>query len=506
MSSRFSVNLRVFLATALCAVVLISCSSVNSKSENSIGKSRIAGKILPTKSSAKIYLEQGRAVDSSTTDPVDGYFSIADITPGTYRVKIMAPGYDTFSTLISIEPDFSYEFGNVLLIPKSDNYNDTIPSTYDHYPQDNAEVIYLPPDKYSQGSSRLFISVSFDRPMNRASVEQALSITPPVQGGYFVWFQNMKKFNYQDETSSYTWDGRGLYEIASANKTGLALDSVSIQPSTPSAQITSYSVAKSFTFYFPRSSCFTDTTYTIRISRTAVDTSGTPLDTALEFKFKTVQSAIVYEGIEMLPHDGDDWVPLINTGIQFTFPRRMSEQSVQANLKINLCPKPSFLWQDYNHVNVYVGGIYVPDTTYVITIDSSMQDIEGKAIDTTRVMRFRTAPINVVSTVPQRGAVGVTYSSTITITFDTYIDRTSIAPLVSLVSADGDTITGNVNYLFYTNYPYTDTTYYLNQIRFDPFSNLKRNTFFTFSLAAGAKDLNGYAMKTDYQFSFITMP
>jgi hypothetical protein len=102
-------------------------------------------------------------------------------------------------------------------------------------------LIYLPPDKYSQGSAALYVSVSFDRPMNRESVEKALSISPPVQGGYFVWFQNTRKFTASSEASTYRWDGASFYDTLSigvVSELKMALDFAA--PTNPSAEISTH--------------------------------------------------------------------------------------------------------------------------------------------------------------------------------------------------------------------------------------------------------------------------
>jgi hypothetical protein len=514
---------RICSAAALCAAACMVCTKENPTSTAStienlnvtgeVALCKIAGKVLQADSKASVSLEQGRPVFSASIDPTDGYFVFEEVPPGTYRFKITAQGYDTFATTIKIEPGYSYEFGNVLLAELSGESEDTVPSTYDHYPQDNAEMIYLPPDKYSEGSQRLFISVSFDRPMDRQSVEEALSIDPPVDGGYFVWFQNMRKFNYQQtqaQQPQYLWDGLYMENKVTLASTAslMLLDSTSVPGgSTPSAEITTYSVAKSFTFYFPKASCFTDTTYTIKIARTAVDTGGTPLDSTLEFTFKTIQSAITYSGIEMLPHNGDDWVSLLaSKGIQITFPRRMNEESVGQNLSINVLSDPILLWRDYNHLTVYTGGIFVPETTYIITINAAAQDLDGEALGEDEILSFQTEPIRITQTSPARGELGVNKAATIVLTFNTNMDRTSFVPVAALKDADGDTVEGQFNNYGYRINNMNDSIYNLNQIIFDQSRDLKANTLHTLTIEPGAKDLNGYPMRNGYKLEFITMP
>jgi hypothetical protein len=417
----------------------------------------------------------------------------------------VALGYDTFATYILVEDGYSYEFGNVLLAELTDDFDDTIPSVYDYYPTDGSERIYLPPDQYNEGSDRLYISVSFDRPMDRQSVEDALTIEPPLDGGYFVWFQNTKTYTYVDVQQQYYWDG--AYMLADSTMAGSVMYERANDAYVPTAEITTYSIAKSFTFYFPKAGCFTDTTYTITLATTAVDTAGTPLDSALEFSFKTVQSSISYSDIEMIPHDGDDWVsPLAPNGIQFTFPRRMDE-STEEYITVNLEPNPIFLWRDFNKLTIYTGGIFVPDTTYVITIGADAPDLGGEPLGEEKVLTFATEPIRITATDPARGELGVNTDSYITLTFNTHVDRSSIAGRATLSSAAGDTVgcTYNNGWRCYNTYC-TDTTFYLHQIRVTPVTRLARNTFYTFALEPGVRDLKGYEMKTGYELEFITMP
>jgi hypothetical protein len=507
----------IIFAGCLAVVMSLQCTTNHTYNQNptqTTMTSKIAGTILPVTSLAKVYIEQGRPVDSACIDPADGYFTLNNLSAGVYKVRILANGYDTFSAMIQIDQGFSYDFGGIRLAERNKNFNDSIPSIYDHYPADESELIYLPPDKYSQGSAALYVSISFDRPMNRESVEKALSISPPVQGGYFVWYQNTKKFTTSSEASTYLWDGAAFYDAASgrsSSENAKVLD-LALSPTTtiPSAEITTYSVAKSFTFYFPRSHCFTDTTYTISISRNATDTAGAQLDSALIFSFKTVQSAVAYKDIEMVPHNGDDWVPLIRSGITLTFPRRMDEASTQAGISVNLKTKPEFLWQDYNHLTIYTGGFFVPDTTYVITIDPAIKDLDGKALGTAETLSFGTEPIRISQTQPVRGQIGVALTNDIIFTFNTYMDRSSFAQRCVLVSTQGDTASGAFNYRYYTSYNSSklryDTTFQLNQVSFFLSNSLRSNTLYTFTVGAGVKDLNGYAMKENYNLQFITVP
>jgi hypothetical protein len=514
MKTRYKNRLCKVYAAVVCAVtgclLLASCTGNDSASiVSESNRSKVAGKIATSSGSVKVYLEQGRPIDSTDIDPVDGYFQLNDIQPGTYRFKVVGKGFDTFSTVIKIDEHFSYELGTIFLAPVNIRSTDTIPSVYDHYPASGADVIYLPPDKYQSGSSRITISVSFDRPMNRETVENAFSIDPPVAGGYFVWYQNMRTFSTPEVQAVLRSSSVSVFADTKGMTT---LDTVFTQASSkPTAQLSTFNVMKSLTFYMPRSNCYADTTYTIKIAKSALDTSGTPLDTALEFRFHTVQSAVSYNDIEMVPHHGDDWVSLISSGIQLTFPRRMSEDRTNAAISVNLKDDPVFLWKDFNHMTIFTGGIFVPDTTYIVTISTEAIDIEGAALlANKKVLTFRTEPIKVVQTVPARGTIGVAAGSPVTFQFNTYMDRTSFPSRFTCVSSKGDTAQGNINYLYSTYYNNEthlyDTSYHMDQVMFYPSQRLVKNTLYTVNVNKGVTDLNGYALKEDYKLQFITMP
>lgn len=499
-------------------ILLSGCTINPAESSNPVGSfpskksSKIAGKVVSSGSAVTIYLEQGRPVDSTVVAVSDGYFCFDDLQAGSYRFKVVSAGYDTFSSVIKIDDEYSYELGIIYLAPISKKNLDTIPSVYDHYPATGTDIVYLPPDKYQNGSGRLIVSVSFDRPMDRKSVEEAFTIDPPVSGGFFKWYQNMQTYSTPEITASvlvqknstdfFGERAAAQFDTVSTARTGM---------SVPSAQISTFSVMKSFTFYLPRSQCFTDTTYTIKIANSAIDTAGTPLDTALEFSFRTVQSAISYSDIEMLPNSGDDWVSLISNGIQLTFPRRMNEEVTAQAISVNLAPNPVFLWKDYNQLTIFTGGVFVPDTTYQVTIATGALDIEGGALfSEDKTLTFSTAPIKITQTQPSRGTIGVNVIQPVSLTFNTYMDRTSFSSKLACVAANGDTVDGVIDYLKYTQYNATtrlyDTTFTMSQVIFTQSAPLRNNTLYTVYLDRGVTDLNGYSMKEDYKIQFITMP
>lgn len=495
------------LFCVLMAGLLANCADPQSTNDEKSVK--LTGTVVQNTSGATVYLWQGRAVDSTTIDSADGYYEFASVPTGTYTVKIVAPGYDTVSGKVQLSSDYeNYFLGNSYLIELSKDYADSIPSVYDYSPLSGSQIIYLPPDQYQMGSAPLSIAVSFDRPMDRQSVERALTVEPGFTGGYFEWFQYTKKFNYTASVQS----GFDTSRIYGTSKLADYTSSVSIgaffDVSAPvSATISTYSDVRSFVFHLPRSACMTDTVYKVTISTEAVDTAGTPLDTTLVFSFRTIQSAVSYNQIQMTPNNGDDFVDLqAPSGIRLVFPRRMDQQSVESHL--SLSPDTSFftIWTDYNHLTIYTGGFFVPDTTYSIRIDSSALDIEGNPLGETTTLNFSTRSIRVTGSNPDRGELGVSPSGNLELTFNTNMDQTTVASRLTLVSSRNDTIPGTARYYYTTYSPYTDTTTYLSRIVFDPATSLTKGEMYTLGLKPGATDLKGYPMRDGYQLQFVVRP
>jgi hypothetical protein len=494
------------LAPAIFAVFMVvllnNCTNKNpvesTDNDSDDNDNRIVGNIIQTEASAQVYLTQGRTLDSTSADAADGQFEFSNVQSGNYMLKIAASDYDTFYINVTIEEGKAIYVGAVYLAEKSP-FDDSIPSVYDHYPKDKAEIIFNPYTYYTgKDPQPLYISISFDRPMDRETVKQALSIDPPLEG-YYVWSQNKQTYNppspYND---AYRWDGMVLADAAEA---GYA-------PPPAPAEITTYSKVQSFTFYFNMSDCYTDTTYTIKLSQEATDTGGVPLDSALEYSFSTVQSATAYDDVMMDPHDNEDYVDLFRSqGIQITFPNRMDQPSVESH--ISMTPNDTdaiLLWHDYNKLVIITSGrILIPDTTYVITIDSAALDAGGTPLGETKVLSFSTRGIQVKSTVPAHGDMMVEPWDTLQVQFNTYMDKNSFIGKMFLVSGSGDTIQpSSIDYYHYTRYG--TTTWHKDKIMFDPAVLLDYDEKYTLYISPGVTDRLGYPMKQGYQLVFVTMP
>jgi hypothetical protein len=335
--------------------------------------------------------------------------------------------------------------------------------------------------------------------LDRESVRKALSITPPVQG-YFVWSQNKQTYNVPQDYGTYAWSGATLVSRVDAMSYDWAA------PAAP-ATITTYNNVQSFTYYFNLSDCLTDTTYTVTLSKEALDTGGVALDSALSFSFSTVQSATAFDDIEMDPYNGEDYVDLMhNQGITITFPKRMDQASVEAHLR--MVPSDTdaiLLWKDYNKLAILTSGrILMPDTTYTITIDSAALDADGNVLGKTTVLSFSTRSIMVTGATPAYGDMMADPGSVLILSFNTYMDKNTFAGRIALVSGNGDTVAGTTDYYHYSTT--SGTIWIKDRIMFDPSPLLANDEKYTLYVMPGVTDRIGRPMLQGYRLTFVTMP
>jgi hypothetical protein len=334
-----------------------------------------------------------------------------------------------------------------------------------HYPEDKDEIVF------NNRFSRLTISMTFTQPMDRESVEKAFSTDPPTEG-VFYWGQ------YSFAPSwNYFYDGK---EYASGGF-------------DQSATITTYSKITSFSYRVAQKDSYTDTTYNVTLSTEAQDTAGNYLRFPLEFSFSTVQSSSTLNGIQTYPYHGDIYVDLIsNSGINITFPRNMDQSSTENAVSITPGSDPIFIWPQRNELTIYTGGAFRADTTYVITIDSTAKDLDDVKMGDIFSFSFSTTSVGLSYTYPNNGELFVAPSTSIRLTFNTYMVKSSVQTAFNI----SPNISGSLNW-------YYDSK---TVLEFAPSGSLKPNTKYTVTIGNGAEDIFGTHMKEPYVFSFITRP
>ena len=415
----------------------------------------IVGVVVQKDSGAKVMVRQAVPIDSTYINPVDGTFRIDSLTIGNYDVVITADCYGTHTI-----HDVTVIGGGVTYVGEISlsKLPDMVAS---HYPEDGGEVVY------NNRFSRLSISIRFTRPMDRKSVEEAFSTDPP-SDGIFYWGK------YRERTSPIYFHS---YELSE----------------TSGAEITTYSKVKAFTYCMAQKDCFVDTTYTVTLSTAARDTAGNHLKFPLRFSFRTVQSSVSVNAILTDPCHGDVNVDLIRyRGIEVTFPRRMNQASVEEALSMIPDVSRILLWPADNVLSIYTGGPLLADTTYIIRIDSTAEDLDGVPMGAPFEFSFTTRPVEVERTTPRNGQLFVDHVTNITIRFDTYMSRSSVQNAFSI----DPPVSGSFSYEHRRK----------DIIVFNPHSSLQANTKYTVTIGTEAHDLYGTHLKEPYSFSFVTSP
>lgn len=417
----------------------------------------ITGKVIQTDSEAVVVASQVNPVDSVIINPSDGSFEINNLPIGNYDLTIKASNYRI------------YERCNVMIQGAGTTYMgeidlSTIPDLVaSYYPEDRGEVVY------NNRFSRLTISMTFTHPMDRESVEEAFSTDPPTEG-IFYWGQYSTAPNwiyYED-----AWRNGGF---------------------DAGATITTYSKITSFSYSVSQKDSYTDTTYTVMLSTVARDTSGNYLRFPLEYSFSTVQSSSTLNGIQTMPFHGDVDVDLIsNNGIQITFPRNMDQPSTEKAVHLTPVSDVIYIWPQKNLLTIYTGGAFHADTKYMITIDSTAEDLDGYAQGYPFSFYFFTASVGLSSTSPVNGELFVSPTTDIQLRFNTYMVRSSVQDAITISPSVSGTLSWNNN---------SKTV-----MEFNSSQSLRLNTKYTVTIGTEAQDIFGSKMKEPYTFSFITRP
>ena len=459
----------------LCTLLFAGCFDEILYESETTGS--VVGKVVQKDSGAVVLVHQGPPRgDAVFADPSDGTFQFDDLPMGNYVLEVRAPGFATYTMPVIVDGGRITYVGEIVL-SKTPN----IVSSY--YPTDDAEVVLIKEDNWSN----LFISIQFSTEMDRASVEEALSISPDVEGA-FQWNQSVES---PYEPGRYDWksdesaSGAGGY--------------------TPEgAQITTYSHVHAFTFLLSPQDAFPDTTYHITLSTTARDTAGNPLELPLTFSFRTIQAASSLPHIQTNPYDGQaDVPPICPNGIQIAFPRRMDQASVEEHLTISPDTDPILIWPEGNQLTIWTGGLLKAESTYTIRISGEAKVLDGESLGEDFTFSFTTQAVQVSYTTPRNGELFVDPQPEIELWFNTYMSKASVEDGFKIEPA----VSGRFDFVQREIYERGKKRWVIekDKIRFVPSDELSPNTKYTITLDETAVDSYGSSL-TPYTFSFITRP
>jgi len=464
-----------YILLLIAAGILAGCTEkiIYENGDPNSNTGSIVGLVTQFDSNAKVIVRQAVPIDSAYINPADGSFRIDNLQVGNYVITVKADNYGTYWIQnVFVNAGGVTYIGEITLSKLPDLVSA-------HYPADQAEIVF------DRRYSRLSVSFHFTKPMDRESVEEALSIDPPCEG-VFYWGTYM-----EDVTPIYFWDERN-YMAYSDNSYVLY----------QGATISTYSQVESFTYRMARKDCYTDTTYTVTLSTAAKDTGGNNLDFPVIFSFSTIQSALSLNSIMTQPEHGDIYVnPLDNASIYLTFPKRMNQSSVENALTITPAMEAIFLWTDGNKLRIYSGGPLQTEALYEISVAESALDLDGVPLGEPFSFSFETAPIEIANTYPQNGEIFVscnTSNNEITVYFNTYMTLSSMRNAFTINPSISGTIKRGTRYSDYDEPK--------NAITFIPSTSYKVNTKYTVTILTSALDLHGNNLKEAYTFCFVTEP
>ncbi len=134
---------------------------------------------------------------------------------------------------------------------------------------------------------------------------------------------------------------------------------------------------------------------------------------------------------------------------------------------------------------------FLPETTYTVSIDSSLRALGGPSLSRSYVFSFQTLPFEVISTVPGDGQINVQPSTFINVDFDAFIDPGSVPGSFSLVDPSNTIVEGE-----FLSSP--------EGFSFLPSTVLKSNTAYRVSISNEMRTREGWHLKNSYTFSFRT--
>lgn len=253
--------------------------------------------------------------------------------------------------------------------------------------------------------------------------------------------------------------------------------------------------------FAPSAALANATSYTGTITTGAESAGGTPLTTNYVWTFTTITPPPVVTAT--VPVNSATGVP-ISQALSATF---------NEAIKCSTIASPATVFAVAGPGGVAVTGTvsctgsvatFTPtanlavNTLYTATITTGTQSLAGTPLASNYVWTFRTLPAptppTVISTVPANGATGVAINRALSATFSVAMDPATVdAATFTLTATGGASVTGVVTYVAAGSVA-----------TFTPTAALAPSTAYTAKITAGAMDINGTALASNYTWSFTT--
>lgn len=414
----------------------------------------------------------------------------------------------------------------------------------------NPQVVYSSPALGEEALLDGAITIRFDQPMDKETVEKAFTVIPTnnqqqaVQGT-FSWprpdtlvftpknqLQRLQNYQVNINQTAMGMNGRsletavdvqlqtvGYLEVSQVipsddvrdvqtdsaitvlfNRPVVPLVTTNQQASslpqpltiTPAVAGTGEWVSTSIYRFVPDEPLAGATTYQLTIADGLEDITGGVLADSFTWSFTTLNPSVV----SIQPENGSATIPLTQP-ITVTFNMPMNQASTEAAISLRSTNGTtadfSTTWSDGGRVATLIPqGRLELGTDYQVVVGQSAQSASGQAtLDQETVSEFQTVPLPAIAgTTPVNGAVAERYQRGVDIQFSAPMDYATLDGRIIIEPApDADDI----------QYYYTEGAFNI-YLDFE----LLRNTEYRITVPGDATDPYGNALGRDYTFSFIT--
>lgn len=378
----------------LLLLLILSLQSCTYQEPLSIKREKgvITGQVYPIGLAVGVAAYQGSVqIDSTVSDSL-GYYRFADLKHGVYSLRFEAQKYGS----VVVNDVTVYEGGTtavheVYLKNYPEQVLDSQPiNSQTNYPLDGS------------------ISIYFTEPMNKPSVEAALTISPKLKGR-FLWNNDATEMQF-----------------------------------IPNPQLES------------------NKTYQVILSTQAKTKFNIRLSFEYSFKFTTAPLQLVSSS----PFDGATLVSN-STSIRFLFNSILNLTTIDQAIVFNPEILGNFTSLDGMTLVFTPGNYLQPETQYQITIDTSLTDIYGVKINPAEIFYFETEPVQLTSYYPGNGATNISKNTSISLTFNAEMNQASVVSGFSITPGVTGTFQwDSYNSVRFTPYsPFEANTQYKVQIK-----------------------------------------
>jgi len=228
-----------------------------------------------------------------------------------------------------------------------------------------------------------------------------------------------------------------------------------------------------------------NTNYTVIVAAGARDKYGNTMPQ----QYVTTLSTASFRVYSTYPTSGSVSYSL-NPNIRVTFTGTLDTGTVRRSFRINPAASGTIPLYQNDGFTFFPDHELIAETTYTVTIDTSIRGRSGARLSAPHVFTFLTPAFQVMYTSPQNGDHNVPRGTNIYVQLNAKIDTGSVRSAVTVSGATGR----------FSLYEGTDS------FSFYPDGSLPPNVTITVNIATSLRSKGGVRLKLPYAFSFVTGP